>query len=67
MARFSSWTVGSKPEGQNDVFTIRLKYYDKAENQFAEMTVRPNFFFIALILSLLYDGILGLIGFTLSA
>ena len=30
---FSGWTVGSKPVGQNDVFTIRPKYYDKAKTK----------------------------------
>ena len=51
---FAGWTIGSKPVGRNDVFTIRPKYYQQAENQQAEnqqaeMTVRPIFFFIALL------------------
>ena len=28
-----SWTIGPKPVGRNEVFTIRPKYYDKAENR----------------------------------
>ena len=30
---------GSKPVGQNYVFTIRMKYYDKANNQRAEIMI----------------------------
>ena len=29
----AGWSVGPKPVSQNDVFIIRPKYYDKAENQ----------------------------------
>ena len=38
----SSWTIGPKPIDRNDVFTIRLKYYHKAKNRRAEMTIRPK-------------------------
>ena len=38
----SSWTVRPKPVDQNDVFTIKPKYYHKAENGRAEMTIRPK-------------------------
>ena len=29
----TGWTIGSKPVGRNDIFTLRPEYYDKAENQ----------------------------------
>ena len=38
----SSWTVGPKPVGQNDVFTIRTKYSDKAKNRGAKNMIRPK-------------------------
>ena len=37
----ASWSIGPKPVGRNGVFTIRPKYYDKAENQRGEMKIRP--------------------------
>ena len=40
------WTIGSKPVGQNDIFTLRPKYYDKAENRRANMTIRPKKFIV---------------------
>ena len=34
--------VGPKPVGQNNVFTVRPKYSDKAKNRKAENTIRPK-------------------------
>ena len=33
MTSQSSWTVGPKPVGRNDISTLRPKYYIKAENR----------------------------------
>ena len=41
---------GFQPVGRNDVFTIRPKYYNRAENRSAEMTIRPkNIIVVALL------------------
>ena len=51
----ASWSVGPKPVGRNGVFTIRPKYYDKAENQRGETKIRPkNIIVIALLLTVYY-------------
>ena len=56
----SGWTEGSKPVGQNHIFTLKPKYYDNAENHQAKMMIRPkNIFFLSpSIYSLLLDPIL---------
>ena len=55
----SSWIVGPKPVDQNNVFTIRSKYYRKAENRRVEMTIRlKNLLFQPFYLKLLYGRIL---------
>ena len=51
----TGWSIGLKPVGQNDVFTIRPKYYHKTENLKAKMMIRPIFFIvIALLLTNYY-------------
>ena len=44
------WSVGSKPVGRNDVFTVRPKYYHKAKNREAEMTIRLKIYIVIALL-----------------
>ena len=46
-----SWMIGPRPVGQNDIFKLKPKYYDKAENRKAEITIRSK---IVIVIALLF-------------